>query len=148
MSGNQNVITSADATIILTVNNLYPSGVQIEGFSTDNIYGTDALDLAETRRGADGKLSAGFIYSNINQTFHIEADSPSRKIFDTWASMSRTTVSVFRCNATVILPAIGKKYKCVNGVLKQWKIMPDAAKTLQPSTAVIEWENITPEEFN
>lgn len=143
-----NTITSADAIITLTVTNLYPSGVQLQGFATDNIYGTDALDLAETVRGADGKLSAGFIYGNINQTFHIMPDSDSRAVFDTWAATSRASVSVFRCNATVILPAIGRKYSCVNGVLKQWKALPDAGKVLQASQAVIEWESITPEAYS
>lgn len=146
MSGN--TITSADAIITLTVANLYTSGVQLQGFAADNIYGTEALDLAETVRGADGKLSAGFIYGNINQTFHIMPDSDSRTVFDTWATMSRTGIMVYRCNMTVILPAIGRKYSCVNGVLKQWKALPDAARVLQPAQAVIEWESVTAEAYN
>ncbi|WP_330547012.1 phage tail fiber protein [Salmonella enterica] len=80
MSGNNNTITAADAIITLTVNNLYPSGIQLQGFAADNVYGTDPLVLAETVRGIDGKLSAGFVYSNIIQTFHIMPDSPSRDI--------------------------------------------------------------------
>lgn len=48
MSGNNNTITAADAIITLTVNNLYPSGVQLQGFAADNVYGTDPLVLAET----------------------------------------------------------------------------------------------------
>ncbi len=104
--------------------------------------------MAETVRGADGKLSAGFIYGNINQTIHIMPDSESRTIFDTWATTSRTSVAVFRCNATVILPAIGRKYTLVNGVLKQWKTMPDAGKVLQAAQAVIEWESITGEAYS
>ncbi|EFE93995.1 phage tail fiber protein [Serratia odorifera] len=146
MSGN--TITSADVIITLSVINLYPRGVQLQGFAADNIYGTDALTLAETVRGADGKLSAGFVYSNINQTFYIMPDSESRDIFDTWSTMSRASVAVFRCNATVVLPALKRQYKCVNGVLKQWKALPDAGRTLQASQAIIEWESITPEAFN
>lgn len=143
-----NTITSADAIITLSVMNLYPSGVQLQGFAADNIYGTEALSLAETVRGADGKLSAGFIYGNINQTIYIMPDSESRDVFDTWATTSRASVAVFRCNATVILPALKRKYKCVNGVLKQWKALPDAGRILQASQAIIEWESITPEAFN
>lgn len=45
MSGNNNTITAADAIITLTVNNLYPSGVQLQGFAADNVYGTDPLVL-------------------------------------------------------------------------------------------------------
>lgn len=146
MSGN--TITSADVIITLSVMNLYPTGVQLQGFAADNIYGTEALSLAETVRGADGKLSAGFVFGNIIQTFHIMPDSDSRVVFDTWATTSRASVAVFRCNATVILPALKRQYKCVNGVLKQWKALPDAGKILQASQAIIEWESITPEAFN
>ncbi|AOM39680.1 MULTISPECIES: phage tail fiber protein [Xenorhabdus] len=143
-----NSITAADAIITLSVTNLYPSGVQLQGFAADNIYGTEALELAETVRGADGKLSAGFIYGNIAQTFYIMPDSDSRDIFDTWATTSRASAAVFRCNATVILPSLKRKYSCVNGVLKQWKALPDAGRVLQASQAVIEWESITAEAFN
>jgi hypothetical protein len=145
---SNNTITSADAIITLSVVDLYPAGVQLQGFAADNIYGTDALNLAETVRGADGKLSAGFIYGNINQTFYIMPDSGSRDVFDTWATTSRASVAVFRCNATVILPALKRQYKCVNGVLKQWKALPDAGRILQASQAIIEWESITAEAFN
>jgi len=148
MTDSNNTITSADAIIMLTVTNLYTSGVQLQGFAADNIYGTEALELAETVRGADGKLSAGFVYGNINQTIHIMPDSESRVIFDTWSTTSRTSVAVFRCNATVILPAIGRKYACVNGVLKSWKALPDAGRILQASQAIIEWESITPEAYS
>lgn len=145
---SNSTITAADAIITLSVINLYPSGVQLQGFAADNVYGTDALVLAETVRGADGKLSAGFIYGNISQTFHIMPDSASRDVFDTWAAISRASVAVFRCNATVVLPALKRQYKCVNGVLKQWKALPDAARILQASQAIIEWELITAEAFN
>ncbi|AHF73141.1 hypothetical protein SOPEG_0588 [Candidatus Sodalis pierantonius str. SOPE] len=145
---SNNTITAADAIITLSVINLYPSGVQLQDFAADNVYGTDALVLAETVRGADGKLSAGFICGNISQTFHIMPDSASRDVFDTWAAISRASVAVFRCNATVVLPALKRQYKCVNGVLKQWKALPDAARILQASQAIIEWESITAEAFN
>ena len=51
-------ITSANATLILTVENLYPSGVKIEGFSTDSSFAMDDDTIAETHMGVDGKLTA------------------------------------------------------------------------------------------
>ena len=47
-------ITSANATLILTVENLYPSGVKIEGFSTDSSFAMDDDTIAETHMGVDG----------------------------------------------------------------------------------------------
>lgn len=143
-----NTITSADAIMMLTVTNLYPTAQQIQGFAAEDIFDTEALELAQTVRGADGKLSAGFIYGDLPQTIHIMPDSDSRVIFDTWATTSRTSVAVFRCNMTLILPAIGRKYTLTNGVLKRWKAMPDAKRVLQASQALIEWESITAEVYS
>ena len=44
-------ITDADAIIILTVDNLYPSGVQIQGFSTDTAWTAGDATIAEGTYG-------------------------------------------------------------------------------------------------
>ena len=62
-------LTSADATIILSVNELYPNGVKLEGFSTDAMMATEDVTIAEARMGVDGRLSAGYIPSPKNITF-------------------------------------------------------------------------------
>jgi hypothetical protein len=40
------------------------------------------------------------------------------------------------------------KYTMTNGVLKSWKILPSAARVLQPMAGLIEWESITAEEYS
>lgn len=142
-----NTITSADCIFTLNVDGLYPTGVRLQGFAADNIYSTSEKTLAETVMGVDGFLSAGFIFTSVNQTINIMPDSASWRVFENWAMLSESGIAVFRCNATVILPGLGKKYTHTNGVFKSWKALPDAQKTMQPGQAVIEWARIIGETY-
>lgn len=141
-------ITSADCTITMTVENLYPSGFQFEEFEAQNIFDMGDTEMAETIRTADGKLVAGFVFGDMPWTFHIMPSSPTRAKLDTWVTTSKQAKAVFRCNAVIILPSLGMKYTLTSGVLKNWKVIPSAARVLQPLAGLIEWQTITPEEYN
>ncbi|MDI9276167.1 hypothetical protein QMZ65_02975 [Pantoea sp. EABMAA-21] len=138
-----NTITSADAIFALTVTNLYPSAQTLEGYAADAMFALGDTEMATTVRGADGKLSAGFVFGEYLQTITIMPDSPSRDIFETWQLTSLTSKAVFRCNATIILPAISRKYTLVNGVLQRVKAIPDAQRVLAAQTFQINWESVT-----
>ena len=75
-------------------------------------------------------------------------DSPSRELFETWQLTSLTSKAVFRCNATIILPAIGRKFTLTNGILQRVKAIPDAQRVLQAMTFQINWENCVGEAYN
>ncbi|WP_242633956.1 phage tail fiber protein [Atlantibacter hermannii] len=145
MAGN--TITSADAIFALTVTNLYPSAQTLEGYAADAMFALGDTEMAVTVRGADGKLSGGFVFGQYLQTITIMPDSPSREIFETWQLTSQTSKAVFRCNATIILPAIGRKYTLTNGVLVRVKAIPDAQRVLQAATYQIDWENVVGENY-
>lgn len=145
MSGT---ITSADVVVNMTVTNLYTSGFQMQGFTADNIFDAESLEIAETVIGIDGKLSAGAVLAPLDQTWHIMPDSPCYTKIQTWITTSRTSIAVFRCNATIVFPTHGKKYTCANGVLVKSNVMPGAGKTVQPITALIRWETVTPSEYS
>jgi hypothetical protein len=84
----------------------------------------------------------------VDQTWHIMPDSPTYTKFQTWSTTSRTSIAVFRCNATIIFPTHGKKYTCTNGVLVNCQVMAGAGKTVQPITALIRWETVIPSEYS
>ena len=44
-------ITDANSVVILSVDGLYPAGVQIQGFSTDTAWTAGDSQIAETRMG-------------------------------------------------------------------------------------------------
>ncbi|MBC0853895.1 hypothetical protein H0516_07895 [Pantoea stewartii] len=104
-------------------------------------------EMAVSVRGADGKLSAGFVFGEYLQTITIMPDSESREIFETWQLTSLTSKAVFRCNATIIIPAISRKFTLTNGVLQRVKAMPDANRVLQQMTYQINWESVTAESY-
>ena len=42
-------ITSANATAVLTVDKLYPAGIELEMFGTDQAISQESLEIAQTR---------------------------------------------------------------------------------------------------
>lgn len=143
-----NTITSADSIFALTVTNLFPSAQTLEGYAADAMFALGDTEMAVSVRGADGKLSGGFVFGEYLQTITIMPDSPSRDLFETWQLTSLTSKAVFRCNATIILPAIGRKFTLTNGILQRVKAIPDAQRVLQAMTFQINWESVVGEAYN
>lgn len=143
-----NTITSADSIFALTVTNLFPSAQTLEGYAADAMFALGDTEMAVSVRGADGKLSGGFVFGEYLQTITIMPDSPSRDLFETWQLTSLTSKAVFRCNATIILPAISRKFTLTNGILQRVKAIPDAQRVLQAMTFQINWESVEGEAYN
>ncbi|MHA1040036.1 phage tail fiber protein [Enterobacter ludwigii] len=143
-----NTITSADSIFALTVINLFPSAQTLEGYAADAMFALGDTEMAVSVRGADGKLSGGFVFGEYLQTITIMPDSPSRDLFETWQLTSLTSKAVFRCNATIILPAISRKFTLTNGILQRVKAIPDAQRVLQAMTFQINWESVVGEAYN
>lgn len=141
-------ITAANSTFALAITNLYPMPQTIQGYAADSAFAADAVDIAETVMGIDGKMSAGFIFNATKQTVTIMPDSPSLDVFATWFTTSQAARDIYWANGTIILPAIGKKYTLKNGVLTSGKPMPDVKKTLQPLEYKITWERVTSENYS
>lgn len=140
-------ITSADSTFALSVTNLFPTAQNLQGYAADAMFALGDTEFAQTVRGADGKLSAGFVFGQYLQTITLMPDSDSYDMVQTWMKTTRTAVAVFRCNATIIIPAIQAKFTLSNGVLVRAKAIPDAQRVLQPITFQIDWENVTADPF-
>lgn len=136
-------LTSADAVIMLAVPGIFSTPQQLQGFSTDNVFEVGNRVLTETAMGVDGYMSAGMVFSSIDQTFTLQADSLSNDFFDTWAATTLQQKAVFRVSGTVELPAVEKSFVCVNGALIDPPPMPSAGKILQPRKFLIRWQSIT-----
>lgn len=135
-------LTAANAVITLTVPNLFPAPVQLQGFSADNVYDVDVQEVVETAMGVDGILSGGFVYNPINQTFVLQADSPSIAFFETWAATQAQVKDVYTAMGNTVLPAVGRSYVSVKGFLVSLPPLPAAAKILQPRRFLIRWQSI------
>jgi hypothetical protein len=137
-------ITSANAQILLSIPSLFPIPQALQGFAVEDIFDVAEIEPTETQMGVDGILSAGFVFVPVEQTFALQADSPSIIIFDTWWTAMQIAKDVYFATATVLLPGLGKKWAMNNGVLKSYKPLPDAKKVLQPQRFRITWQSALP----
>jgi hypothetical protein len=137
-------ITSANAIFTITIPGVFSSPQQLQGFDVDAAISNDAVDVAEDKIGVDGILSAGFIFALVPMGIHLQADSASNNIFETWLAAQKTNLTTYLASAQIVLPAIGKKYALVNGVLKRPKQISDVNRVLQARTHSLDWQSINP----
>lgn len=136
-------ITSANSVFTLVIPGLFPSPVQLKGYSTDKAFTTEAVDLAEVQMGVDGRMTAGFVPNPVKQTVTLQADSPSKGLFGTLITATKTAREIFYLSGSITLPSTGETFTLARGVLTNAKQIPDAQKVLQPMDFVITWESIT-----
>ena len=126
-------ITSANAAVILTVDQLFPSGITLEHFATDQSVTQDEVVFTEDRMGVDGNLAAGFIPSIKPVTVMLEASSPSREAMEQVARAMEQNRTVYECTLVARIPSINMTYTWTGGVLKSGNIFPNAQQTLAPT---------------
>lgn len=141
MSGS---ITSANATILLAIDGVFPIPQQIQEFAADDIFDADPLEAAEVSMGVDGRLSAGFVFVPVKWNITLQGNSQSNNVFDDWYNAQQVIKDTYRASGIVILPAIGRKWVMNNGVLTTYPTMPSAKRTLQPRKFGITWESVSP----
>ena len=135
-------ITSANASFILTIASLYPAGVQLQNWSADSAWSSDAVEQAQVMMSVDGIMSAGYTPNPTVMTLNLMADSTSRKYFNELIIAQRTQNDIYWLTGAITLDSTGESYALTRGALTSGKLIPDAAKVLQPTTYVITWESV------
>ena len=135
-------ITSANSVFTITVPGLFPAPVQLQGYSSDRAFTSDALVLSEVQMGVDGRMTAGYTPAPTVQTVTLQADSPSRNIFTTIIQASKTAREVYYISGSISLPSTGEAFSLVRGVLTTAKQIPDANKVLAPVDFQITWQSV------
>lgn len=137
-------ITSVDAVLTLTIPLIFPTPVQLHGFSMDDIYGIERIRSVETRMGVDGVLSGGFVHVAVVQSITLQADSESNDVFDAWWTNMQASRGTFPAQGLIKLPAIATKFKQTTGFLTGYTPAPPAKRVLEPRVYEITWQNIAP----
>ena len=135
-------ITAANASAVMTVEDLYPNGIKLERFSTDAAIVADSQQVAETRMGVDGKMAAGVTPNIYPVTVTLEANSPTDTSFYTIYVPMNANKRLYVCNLTIKIPSIGRTYQFSNGVLQTANPMPALNKVLAPTTWVFHFESM------
>jgi hypothetical protein len=137
-------ITSANSVVTLTVPGLFPTPVQLSGYSADRAWETADQELSESQIGVDGRKTAGFVFQTIDQTFTLQADSPSKAVFKAIQTAMQTAQEIFYITGEIALPSTGETFTGTQGTLQRIKPMPDGGRVLQPVAYVINWGRLTP----
>jgi len=137
-------LTAANAVIILTAPPVWVAPQQLQGFATDDIFNTPALEAAEASMGVDGRLSAGFVFVPTRQEYNLQADSDSIEFFDQLYLAERTNRDKYAIGGTIRLSSVGKQWDMVRGFLQEYPPIPSAGKILRPRRFAILWEAAVP----
>lgn len=127
-------ITSANATLVLVVDGLFPAGIQLQQFATDQSYSMDEVQIAEDRMGVDGHMVAGYIPSIKSVTIMLEASSPSYESLAQLYRASEAKRGILQCELVANVPSIGKTFTWTSGIIKSGTPVPAGKKVLDPTT--------------
>ena len=126
-------ITSANASMVMIVEDLFPAGIPITNFSTDQMVDGDEHEYAQARMGVDGGMAAGFVPNPWNVTISLEASSPSLKVMQTLAQAMVTNKCTYEVSLIITVPALNQVHAYRKGVLLTGKDLPGIRKTLEPT---------------
>lgn len=140
-------LTAANSVILLSVQGLFNTPVQLQGYAADDVFDIEDLTTAETMMGVDGKLSAGWVPQPIVQNFTLQADSDSVTFFEQWYQAQQRVREVYAAAGSTSLPSVGRKYTMRKGILTKYAAAPNGKKVLQPRRFTVTWEAIAAAPF-
>lgn len=135
-------ITSANAVLALGINTYFPVPQIIQGFAVDDAFESESVQQTEVLMGVDGTLSGGKVFVPYKMTIHLQADSPSVFLFDSWRNAQNAAVDAFSAFGSINLPSTSMIYTLNNGFLTLATPFPAAKKTLTPLVYEITWQSI------
>jgi len=135
-------ITSANAILVMK-NKLFPAGIELQGFSTDQSFSQDELQVTEDRMGVDGNLVAGWIPSIKPVTIMLEASSPSFVAMSSLYRAMEQNREIIICTLIATVKSIGRIFTWSEGVLKSATPVPAAKKILDPTTWKFDFRSLT-----
>lgn len=138
-------ITAANAVYLLSVEDLYDTAVQLQGWSSDDVFDTDDIESSETVMGVDGHLSGGYVFNAVKYIYTLQADSPSNAFFDQWKLAQDAQLDTFPASGSLVLVSLGTKWKWNRGFLTEYKPAPDVKKIVQPRRFGVTWESVVPQ---
>lgn len=138
-------ITAANAVITISVVGVFPTPIQLQQFSAQNVYNSPALEAVETQMGVDGVLTGGKVNNPVDQVFELMGDSPSNDLFEEWAAQQKLLGDTITGDGVTNLVALGKSYIMTKGFLVSVPALPNLARTIQPRQWTVRWQSVDPQ---
>jgi hypothetical protein len=129
-------ITSANSTLILTVNTLFPAGLALQMFSVDQGINMEEVVVADTRMSLDGHMVAGYIPNVKTVQIGLEPASPSYEALCQLYRLTEQRRGFYECSMVLTLPDLngGAIFSWSKGVLIGGTILPPVQQLLNPTT--------------
>jgi len=140
-------ITSANCTLFLTVEEIYPGGIELQRFSTDQAFSQGETQIAETRMGVDGGMSAGFTPNIKAVTVMLEPNSDSYDALAKLYKAMETNRKIYSCTLVARAPALGIEWSWSEGTLQTGTIVPSAQRVFAPTTWVFHFQTLDTSTF-
>ena len=134
-------LTSANSEFVLTIPDVFAAPVIIQGYATDDAFGSEDVSPVEAKIGVDGRKSSGFTPYLVKMLIHIQSDSPACDIFDQWNGALIAAQDDLTASGSIWSPSLGKAWTLNNGSLTRFKPVPDAKKIFEARTFEITWES-------
>lgn len=136
-------ITGANSSFWLRVPGVFLTPQLIQGYAADDAFTQEAFDLTETRMGADGILSGGYIPSPKRLSVMLMPNSVALDSFLIWKASMEAAKETFPGGAVIAYPSISKAFTFGNMFFKNTAAMPSFKKVLEPVVAVLEYQDLT-----
>jgi hypothetical protein len=140
-------ITSANASVNLTIPGVYSSGVLLQNFAVDDMFDLDPQELTESRVGADGISALGYIFHRGRMRLVFQANSESISVFYAWKSAQdggqgsatgqRDAIAGLM---TIISPALGLDVDLTTVSLKSLPPLPPHHRVAENLTVDLEFD--------
>src|SRR5271166_1139659 len=98
-------ITSANASVQISIPGVYSDGVLLQNFAVNDIIDTEAQTLVEGRVGADGFVVGGYVFNLNKFRMAFQANSDSIPIFYQWKAAQDAAVDVIAASMKIIAPS-------------------------------------------
>ena len=127
-------ITSANAQLYLTVDELYPAGIPLQNFSADSMATSDDMEISQVRMGVDGGMAAGYVPNPYTVTITLEASSPSLETMQSILQAMKVNKRTYECKLVLTIPATKQVHTWTHGVLTNGNPVPAPKKVLDPTS--------------
>lgn len=134
-------LTTANSEFIILVPLVFSSPQIIQGYATDDAFGTEDVTPTEAKIGVDAKKSSGRTPYLTKMLIHIQSDSPANDIFEQWNGAIIAANDDLTASGSIMSPSLGKAWTLNNGSLTRYKVIPDAKKLFEARTYEITWES-------
>ena len=141
-------ITSSNSVFQLSAGTLYPQPVLMKQYTADRAFASEDADIAEVAKGVDNNLYYGWVPRLYVQTIMFAPNSPSVGIFENIVLTEDSLMDKIPLAATIVIPALSRKYTFNNGILSRYTPFPSAARVMEPRGFTITWDTVVPSPSN